>query len=108
MTFTDQLLALFSTTVTHETFSGFSSDGYVTPSYSTGVTIPARVVSDQRLVRTFEGTEELATTTVWLASTSTFSPQDRFTVDGDTPVLLALETYRDEFGITHSKLAFGA
>ena len=109
MAYTDQLADLFSTSVGHAAWSGMSTDGYATPTYSTSVaTLPARVVTDQRLVRTFDGTEELATTTVWIASTSTFSASDQFTVHGETPVLLSIETFRDETGVTHSKLGFGS
>ena len=110
MAFTDGLIDLFSTTITHAAWVGMSTDGYATPTYSTaGTTYAAREVTEQRLVRTFEGTEELATTTVWIASTSTFNGLDRFTLaDGTIPGLLAVETYRDELGVTHSKLAFGS
>lgn len=109
MAYTDPLAGLFSTSVDHAAWSGMSTDGYATPTYSTSVTtIPARVVSEQRLVRTFDGTEELATTTVWCASTATFSALDQFTISGETPGLLSIETFRDETGVTHSKLGFGA
>jgi len=51
----------------------------------------------------------LATTTVWVLSTSTFSALDQFTLPGNqTPSLLSVETYRDEDGVTHSKLGFGS
>lgn len=109
MAYTDPLASLFSTSVTHAAWSGMSTDGYATPTYTTAVTvIPARIVTGQRLVRTFDGTEDLAITTVWVASTSTFSAMDQFTVAGETPVLLSIETFRDEDGVTHSKLGFGA
>ena len=109
MAYTDQLLSFFSTSVGHAAWLGMSTDGYATPTYSTSVAaLQARVVTGQRLVRNFDGVEELATTTVWLASTSTFSASDQFTVHGDTPVLLSIETFRDESGVTHSKLGFGS
>jgi len=110
MAYTDPLLALMSETVTQAGWSGMSTDGYATATYSTaGSTFPARVVTEQRLVRTFDGTEELATTTVWVASTSTFSALGQWTLpDGTTPGLLSVETFRDENGVTHSKLGFGA
>lgn len=110
MAFTDPLLELFQTTITQAGWAGMSTDGYATATYSTDTTsYPARVVTEQRLVRTFDGTEELSNTTVWVASTSTFSPLDQFTLpDGTTPGLLSLETFRDENGVTHTKLGFGA
>ena len=110
MTYTDALVSLMPDTVTHAAWTGMSTDGYATETYSTATTsYRARVGSEQRLVRTFDGTEELATTTVWLASTSTFSALDRFTLpDGTFPALLSVETFRDETGVTHSKLGFGS
>ncbi len=110
MPFTTPLLGLFPQTVTHAAWTGMSADGYAVPTYSASAsTFPARWVTEQRLVRTFDGTEELATSTVWVASTSTFSALDQFTLpDGSTPELLSLEIYRDEDGITHTKLAFGS
>jgi len=110
MAWVDAFADEFSTTVTHADWVGMSTDGYGTSTFSTSSsTFVAREVTDQRLVRSFEGTEELATTTVWVASTSTFSALDRFTLaDGSVPTFLAVETFRDEDGITHSKLAFGS
>lgn len=109
MAWTDALLGLMSTSVTVNTLSGFSTDGYGIVSYSTGgATYKARVVSQQTMVRSFEGAEELATTVAWVASTSTFGPADQVTLpDGSAPPLLAVETFRDEDGVTHSKLMFG-
>ena len=110
MAYTDPLSAMFTTSVNHAAWSGMSTDGYANPTYSTDVTTyDARIVSEQRLVRSFDGTEELATTTVWVLSTSTFSALDQFTLPGSqTPSLLSVETYMDEDGVTHSKLGFGS
>ncbi len=110
MPFTTPLLECFSTTVSHAAWTGMSTDGYAVPTYSTaGSTFPARWVTEQRLVRTFDGTEELATSTVWVASTSTFSALDQWTLpNGETPELLSLETFRDENGVTHTVLGFGS
>lgn len=107
MVFTDPLLALMSTSVTHQAWAGMSTDGYVTDTFGTGTVYQARVVSGQRLVRTFDGSEDVAATTVWVASTSTFSALDRWTLpDGTSPPLLSIETFRDETGVTHTKLGF--
>lgn len=109
MAWIDPLAGLFSTSITHAAWTGMSADGYATPTYSTSnTTLAARIGTGQRLVRNFDGIEELATTTVWVLSTSTFNANDQFTVSGDTPVLLSIETFRDESGITHSKLGFGS
>jgi hypothetical protein len=108
MTFTDDLLDMMPDTVSVKAWIGMSTDGYGIPAYGAATTYAARIGTEQRLVRSFEGTEELSTTTVWVASTSTSSALDQWTfVDGSTPVLLAVETFRDEVGVTHSKLAFG-
>ncbi len=110
MPFTTPLLDLFPQTVTHAAWTGMSVDGYATPTYSASAsTFPALVQLEQRLVRTFDGTEELATTTVYVASTSTFSALDQFTLpDGSTPELLSLETFSDEDGEAFTVLGFGS
>lgn len=110
MAWTDPLVDLMSETVTHAGWVGMSTDGYATQTFTTATaTYPARVVSGQRQVRSFDGMEEIATVTVWVASTSTFSALDQFTLpDGTSPPLLSVETFRDENGVTHSKLGFGA
>jgi len=96
-------------TVTVKTLSGLSTDGYGTPTWSTGVSYSARKVYEQKLVRTFEGTEEVSNTTLWIASTSTMSPAAHYALpNGETPGnLMAIETFSDENGITHSKVYFG-
>ena len=110
MAFTTPLLPLMPDTLTHAAWTGMSTDGYATTTYSTDTTsYRCRVGTEQRLVRNFDGIEELATTTCWVASTSTFSALDQFTLpDSTTPGLLSVETYRDENGVTHSKLGFGS
>jgi hypothetical protein len=108
MGFAADLAELMPDTVTIKALSGLSTDGYGTATYTTGTAYTARVVRKQQLVKTFEGIEELATTVVWVASTSTLTSSSQFTLpDGTSPTLLALETYSDEDGITHSKAFFG-
>ena len=109
MTFTDDLLDLMPDTVSHQEWVGMSTDGYVGLTYSTAATsYRARIVTGQRRIRTFDGVEDIAATTVWVASTSTFNSQDLFTLPGgQSPLLLSCETFRDEVGITHSVLGFG-
>ena len=106
---TDGFLDMHPQTLTFAAWSGMSTDGYAT-TYSTDTTAyRCRVTSKQRLVRTFDGTEELAVTTAPVLSTSTFSALDLFTLpDGTAPSLLSVETFRDENGVTHSKLGFGS
>lgn len=95
--------------VTVQSLSGVSTDGYNTEVYSTGTTTySARHVIKQELVRTFEGTEELATSVTYVASTTTFSPHDRVQVNGAVPgPLMSAQTFPDEDGTHHSKLAWG-
>lgn len=87
-----------------------STDGYGTEVFGTGSTFKARHVRKQTLVRTFVGTEELAQSTVWIASTSTFAPDARIVLTGSTGVLgplMALQSFPDEDGINHLKAFFG-
>lgn len=103
---------LMPDTIRVASLSGFSTDGYGTATYGSATSYTARVVRKQRLVRTFEGTEELSTVTAYVASTSTFGPSDQFYLpDGSTfsvsPNLLAVEAFPDEDGIHHVRLMFG-
>ena len=107
MTFTDDLLELMPDTITVKALSGLSTDGRGVATYTTGTSYRARKVLKQQLVRTFEGTEEISNTTIWVASTSTFAASSEFVLpDGSAPPLLAVETFSDEDGITHSKVMF--
>ena len=108
MTFTDNFADMLTETITVASWAGMSTDGYATTTYSTTTTDYAcRSVGEQKLVRNFDGEEEMSAMSVSVASTSTFSALDKFTLDGLSPPLLSVETYRDEYGITHSKLKFG-
>ena len=109
MAFTDDLLELMPDTVTIKTLSGLSTDGRGVATYTTGTGYRCRKVYEQKLVRTFEGTEEVSNTTIWIASTSTLSPSAEFELPNATSPgnLLAIETFSDENGITHSKAMFG-
>ena len=99
-------------TVTHKSLSSFTTDGYATPVLTTGSSYTARVVGKQQLVKTFQGTEELATTIVYVKTSSTFGASDQITLwpgttRATTPELLAAEAYPDEDGLHHMKLMFG-
>lgn len=85
------------------------SDMYGTAGFSTaGTTYKARYVIKQELVRTLEGTEELSRAMAWVNSTSTFSPWDKYTINGSTVgPLMAVNAYPDEDGTHHVRLAFG-
>ena len=109
MTWSTALDSLLTQTVSVAGFEGVSTDGYMTAQYATqATTYQARIVDKMTLVRTFEGTEELATTVAWVRSTSTFGPADQVTLpDGSSPVLMAVESFPDETGHHHSKLYLG-
>lgn len=91
--------------------NSFSTDGYLTPVVTTGSTYKARAVRKQTMVRTFQGTEELASLTLWIASTSTFAnpSQLQFFLNNSTTQvgpLMALDSYPDEDGVHHIKAHF--
>jgi uncharacterized protein YfaQ (DUF2300 family) len=101
--------ALMPHTVQVGGLASISTDGYGTPVYSTGTAYPARVKGAADLVTDFTGTEQIATTVAWIASTSTFAPDSQITLpDGTTPLLLQLEAVPDEDGTHHVKAWFGA
>ena len=91
-------------------FKSYSTDGYGSPVWGTATTYQARVVREQKLVRTFEGTEELATITAWLKSTSTFGPLARYRLPSSTGAgllnLMAVDAYPDQDGPHHVRLRF--
>ena len=92
--------------------ASFSTDGYGTLVAGTASTYMARILRKQTLVRTFAGTEEVASTTVWIASTSTanFGPDSLIRSAGSTSEigpLMALEAVPDEDGVHHIKAHFG-
>lgn len=64
--------------VTYEARAGI--DAYGTPTYATAMTIKARVVGDQKLIRSFSGLEVVAAHTVYLGSTIIAQPTDRITL----------------------------
>ena len=110
MVFSTEFDELFQTGVTVSDVISVSTDGYGTEVFDTGSTFKARHVRKQTLVRTFAGTEELAQSTVWIASTSTFAPAVRIVLSGSTGALgplMALEAFPDEDGVHHTKAFFG-
>lgn len=110
MSFDPAFLNVMTQTLTVTRLTGVSTDGYGRPAYSTSaLSRYCRVTEKQHLVRSFEGTQEVASTIVWVRSTSTFSPSDKITLpDGTTPPLLAVDEYRDDSGaLHHHTLHFG-
>jgi hypothetical protein len=101
VSFESDFLGLMNDTV--RVYALSSVDGYGNPTYAAaGSTYEARYVRKQELVRTFEGIEELAQAKIYIASTSTFSPHSRVTVNGSTlGPLMALQAFPDESGVHH-------
>ena len=97
--------------VSVKSLSAYSTDGYGRPVWGSATTYKARVVREQKLVRTFQGTEELSTITAWLKSTSTFGPLAEYTLPSSTSAgllnLMAVDAYPDTDGVHHVKLSFG-
>ncbi len=92
--------------------ASWSTDGYGMLVAGTASTYKARIVRKQTLVRTFTGTEEVARTVVWIASTSTtnFSPESLIRSAGSTSEigpLMSLEAVPDEDGVHHIRAFFG-
>jgi hypothetical protein len=107
MSYSTEFDALLADGVSISGLSSVSTDGYATPVYGSASTYKARVVRKQTLVRSFAGTEELSQMTVWVASTTTFSPSAEISVNGSTQgPLMALEAVPDEDGVHHMKAYF--
>jgi len=106
-----ELLTLMTDTVTWSTASTLSQ--YGVPTWAgTGHSMAARIVTRHDEIRDADGQVRAARATVWCASTngSTFIPtvDDRITLpDGTTPPILTVETYPDEIGTHHHKIAIG-
>lgn len=108
MGFPAAFLAVMNQTVTVRDLTGVSTDGYGTPTYSTTTSsLSARVTGTAETIRTFEGTEETATTVAWIRSTSTFSPLAKWTLpDGTSPPVLKIDSVYDEDGTLHHLKAY--
>jgi hypothetical protein len=108
MSWSTALVDLMPNTLLVRPFVGVSTDGYARPVYSTALqSYRARVVRKNTLVRTFEGTEELASWVAWVLSTSTFDPSSKVSLSPSTVVIgpiMAAEQYPDENGRDHLKL----
>jgi len=108
MSFDSNFLALMPSTVLVQDLASLSTDGYGVPTYTTGTSYRGHVMQKPTMVKTIDGTEELAQTAVWINSTSTFSPYAKISVAGSTVgPLLAVQHHYDEDGLHHSKAMFG-
>ena len=109
MSWISNFSTLLADTVVVTALSGVSTDGYGIEQFATsGTTYSARVVREQKLVRTFAGIEEVSSMTIWVASTTTFSPMSKISLSGSTlGPLMSLEAYPDEDGVQFLKAYFG-
>lgn len=94
---------MFSQEVTVEPFTG--TDEYGNYAYGDSVSYQARVVGKTRVVRNSEGEESVSTHTVYLKSTSAFTPKDRITLPAgyspQQPIIISVGTFPDESGLHH-------
>ena len=108
MAWSTEFEALLPDGVSIKPLASVSTDGYGTAVYGTASTFKARYKREQKLVRTFSGTEELSSATIWVASTTTFAPSIELTVNGSTlGPLMSMEAVPDEDGVHHVKMFLG-
>jgi hypothetical protein len=88
------LLAQFTDLVTHRPLA--SRDAYGQASYGAPTTYQARVVPSAAKIVTASGSEVVARTLIYLATTDLIDPADQLTLsDGSTPALLRIDRYPD-------------
>lgn len=109
MAFDAALKGLMSSTFQLQTLASFSTDGYLTATYSTAATSwKCRLTRKPTMIRDQDGIEQMAAAVAWIASSATFSAFDKFTVDGSTiGRVLRIDHLRDEDGHHHSKVWWG-
>lgn len=107
MSFENEFTDLMPDTITVNSYTG--ADKYGNPTYSTSSnTYSARVVDKQKLVRADNGEEQVAKTTVYVASTGSIDPNDKITLpDNSTPPVLSVDAFPDEDGTHHIAIYFG-
>lgn len=106
MSFENDFLDLMPHTITHSTFKSF--DGYGKASYSTiSSSYTARVTYNAKLVRSFNGQEQVSSAQAVLATTKTIRTDDKLTLpSGDSPIILRIEKMSDTGGLHHQMVMF--
>lgn len=100
MAFESAFLTLMNSTVTVSTRSGHNN--YGEPTYGSGTDYRARILGKDGFIRTASGETVEFTTVVWVASTKSFTVDDRIALpDGSTPQVVAVERPFDEDGAQH-------
>lgn len=81
------------------------SNDYGEGSYESAIPYKCRISGKHTLVRNDKGQEEVARFVLWLATPSGATPEYRLTMlDGSNPLILSVETFRDEFGNAIEKI----
>lgn len=103
----DIFLPLMPDTVTIHRYTG--SDFYGKPSFSTSaVSVRARVQTDGKDHRGMDGEDVETIGSIWLASTSVFSPKDQVTLsDGSKVMIIKASDVGDSDGVHHNKFTIG-
>lgn len=91
-----ELQGMMAHTVTLEQF--VVKDGYSRPSFTSPVTLKARIEQRNQFVRDNAGREVVSSTTVYLEPVAV-RIEDRLTLpDGSTPAILSVQSVDDEVG----------
>ena len=99
------ILAQMTDTVTHAPLTG--RDEYGAAIYGAATSYQARVVPTHRLIRSPQGSDKVATTVAWIATTDAIGPEDRLTLpDGSSPAILQVDRYTDA-RLPHTRVFFG-
>lgn len=106
MAFVDDIKDLMQDTVVVRAV--VSRDDYGVPTYGSGTSYGARLVKQNRRVRTPKGDEVVSTAHVWIAGAPDVAPDDQVELsDGTTPEIASVERPQDETGeFTHTKVFF--
>jgi hypothetical protein len=106
--FETEFLEFMKETIIKNSLSGYTDYGQ--PTYSVDSTsYTCRIVRVHENFTENDGSESLIESIVYVASTGTFNPEDRFTFpDGSHPILKVVDSYPDEDGPWHhNRLKFG-
>jgi hypothetical protein len=100
------IIAQFTDLVQHRPLA--SRDSYGQPSYGSPTTYQARVVPSAAKITTANGSEVVARTVIYLATTDLIDPSDQLTLpDLSTPGILRVDRYPD-LRMPHTKIYVGA
>jgi len=85
-----------------------TTEFYAQPSFGAPVSYRARVVRENRMVRSDTGEEQISRTHVWIFGIAGATPKDRITLpDGTQPLIMTVDRYPDENGPHHEVVYLG-